>query len=329
MEKKPDLISVIVPVYNAEKYISDCVQSLLRQTYPAMEIILVDDGSKDNSFQICQELSERYDNVTAYHKENGGVASARNYGIQRSHGSFIGFMDNDDYIEPDMFETLITELKKTDAYVAQILVENVDEEFKPIEEVAHQKNYIEVISAHDYKKGLLLQQANLACWSKLFRREVLEAYTFVDGQWNEDMLLLFRIFSDPKFHHIISIDKIGYHYVQRRGSYSKNGFNQGYIDNLVNADWFLQQERDEELRICAYRLLFHQMIPYFLFAPMDYKKKHEADYKAWMERIKCDFKHWCINPYLQVKERTLLYGMMVCPELLRWTLEKINYKGYY
>lgn len=324
-----DLISVIVPVYNAEKYIEECVNSLVTQTYPNMEIILVDDGSKDGSFSVCKKLAEKYKNVTAFHKENGGVASARNYGIHKSSGQYIGFMDNDDYIEPDMFETLISELKKTDAFVAQILVENVTENHETIGTIEHSKSYTEEITASQFKKDLLLQKANMTCWSKLYKRVVLEKYEFVDGRWNEDMLLLYRIFSDPKYNKLISIDKVGYHYVYRSGSYSKNGFNQGYVDNIVNAEWFMQQERDDGIKECAVRLFFHQLIPYYLFIPDTYRNEHMETYNRWIGNVWKKRKIWQRNPYLSIKEKILLTGIMICPKALRDLLEKINYKGYY
>lgn len=328
MEETP-LISVIVPVYNAEKYIENCVQSLLSQTYTNLEILLVDDGSKDQSLEICRKLAERYPSVRAFHKDNGGVASARNYGIARARGAYIGFMDNDDYIEPDMFETLVTELEGSSFSVAQILVENVDEEGKVVCPVQYQNEYLEVILAKTYLKDLLLQKANLTCWSKLFRRDVLEKYTFVDGRWNEDFLLLFRIFSDKNYDRLLSINKVGYHYVQRKGSYSKSGFNQGIVDNVMNAEWFITQCEDAELKLCAYRLFFHQLIPYYLFITDAYKQEYQQQYQKWMRTVWREKKQWMKNPYLTAKEKILLTGMMVCPRLLLSVVKRINYKGYF
>lgn len=327
--QKKDLISVIVPVYNAQKYIGECVKSLLDQTYSNIEIILVDDGSIDSSLFICKKISCIDSRVRVFHKENGGVASARNYGIRMARGQYIGFMDNDDYIEPDMYETLLSELKKTNAAVAQILVENVDEEHHPIGMVGRQKHFIEKIPSRKFKKDLLCQKGNITCWSKLFKYEVLQDYCFIDGRWNEDVLLLYRIFSDPKYEEVVSVDKIGYHYVQRKGSYSKAGFNQGYIDNLINAAYFITQERDSELLECAYRLYFHQLIPYYLFATPEYKKAHTEQYNEMMGRINDDLSKWKNNRYLSGKERLILWMMKIFPKLFRAVLEKINYKGYY
>lgn len=100
------LITVVVPVYNVEDYVEDCVQSLLGQDYPNLEIVLVDDGSSDTSGFICDRLGLDNDRVAVYHKENGGLSDARNYGLARSHGEWIAFVDSDDYVSPLFVSTL-------------------------------------------------------------------------------------------------------------------------------------------------------------------------------------------------------------------------------
>ena len=106
------LISVIVPVYNVEKYLSKCVESILAQTYKDLEIILVDDGSPDNCGAMCDEYAKRDSRVRVIHKENGGVSSARNLGIDAAHGEYICFVDSDDWIETDYFEEAVPLLEK-------------------------------------------------------------------------------------------------------------------------------------------------------------------------------------------------------------------------
>ena len=100
-------ISVIIPVYNAEKFLRKCLDSVLSQTYKDYEIILVNDGSKDNSGAICDEYAAKYDFIRAYHKENGGASSARNYGMRLARGEYINFVDADDWMEPQMYEKLV------------------------------------------------------------------------------------------------------------------------------------------------------------------------------------------------------------------------------
>ena len=109
-----DLISVIVPIYNVEKYINQCIDSIINQTYKNLEIILVDDGSPDNCGRICDEYAKKDSRIKVVHKENGGVCSARNIGMEKSTGKWIAFIDSDDWIENKYFEIILNEAKKED-----------------------------------------------------------------------------------------------------------------------------------------------------------------------------------------------------------------------
>lgn len=110
-------ISVIIPIYNAERYISKCIESLIMQTYDSVEIILVDDGSKDSSLSICREFELQQDNIKVYHQENGGVSSARNLGLKMAKGYIITFVDADDWVESTFAETIIKEMKTYDILI--------------------------------------------------------------------------------------------------------------------------------------------------------------------------------------------------------------------
>lgn len=108
-------ISVIVPVYNVEQYLERCVDSIINQTYTNLEIILVNDGSTDNSGKLCDELAKKDERIRVIHKENGGLSDARNRGIEEAESDLVGFIDSDDYIDNDMYEILLKNLNNTDA----------------------------------------------------------------------------------------------------------------------------------------------------------------------------------------------------------------------
>ncbi len=114
---KNDLISVIVPVYNVEKYMERCVDSILRQTYTNIEIILVDDGSTDASSRLCDEYAARDGRIKVVHKENGGLSDARDAGLAVAEGDYIGYVDSDDWIEPDMYELMHMDCAENEAQV--------------------------------------------------------------------------------------------------------------------------------------------------------------------------------------------------------------------
>ena len=111
-------VSVIVPIYNVEKYLRKCVSSILEQSYKNIEIILVDDGSTDMSGKICDELSKEHDNVIVIHKQNGGLSSARNAGIEASNGDYLSFIDSDDYIEKTMYEEMVNAIENSKKDIA-------------------------------------------------------------------------------------------------------------------------------------------------------------------------------------------------------------------
>lgn len=128
------MISVIVPVYNSEKYLKQCVDSICNQTYKELEIILVDDGSTDNSSQICDQLAEKDKRIIVIHKENGGSTSARNAGLRVSKGEYIGFVDSDDWIEPEMYETLLKMCvsNQADIAIGTKYINHLNSQFKEV-----------------------------------------------------------------------------------------------------------------------------------------------------------------------------------------------------
>lgn len=109
------LLSIIVPVYNVKSYLKKCVESIINQTYTNLQIILVDDGSTDGSQDICDEFAQRDSRIVVIHKENGGQSTARNVGMDRAKGVYIAFVDSDDWLEPNMYEALISQLEKHEA----------------------------------------------------------------------------------------------------------------------------------------------------------------------------------------------------------------------
>lgn len=122
-------LSIIVPIYNVEEYLSKCIESILNQSYKDFELILVDDGSPDNSAAICDEYAKKDDRIIVIHKPNGGVSSARNAGLNRAKGKYIGFVDPDDYIEEKMYELMIKELESTQANLAICGYDYVNENY--------------------------------------------------------------------------------------------------------------------------------------------------------------------------------------------------------
>ena len=143
MKDEKTLISIIVPVYRTEKYLDRCVESIVNQTYKNLEIILVDDGSPDDCPKMCDEWAKKDKRIKVIHKENGGVSSARNIGIKSAKGKYIGFVDSDDYIEKEMYESLIDVLNKNknldyiycDIYDAEKINNHSREDYKILSKI--------------------------------------------------------------------------------------------------------------------------------------------------------------------------------------------------
>lgn len=137
-----DLISIIVPVFNAEKTIDRCIHSIVMQTYPYIEVILVDDGSTDSSSMLCDRWADKDARIFTYHKENGGVSSARNLGIEKATGEWITFVDADDWIAPNMYDRMIS--AGIDSDLVCCSVTNVYQDQKKIERPAFENEEVVV-----------------------------------------------------------------------------------------------------------------------------------------------------------------------------------------
>lgn len=228
-------ISVIVPVYNVEKYLNRCVNSILVQTFKDFEIILIDDGSTDRSAEICDEWSYKNDKIKVLHKNNGGQSSARNVGLSVAQGEYISFVDSDDWIEPDMFEYLYDLLQKyPEAQMAQGEWK-FDKVYSLIEN--NTKENVRVLDRKDmldYFFRIHGEKSNDAIWNRLYKREMLKKFSFVDVK-HEDILACYEFFTTAT--QMVVSNKIIYHYfVHHEGvtlTFNKKDF--GLIDvwNMV------------------------------------------------------------------------------------------------
>lgn len=164
-------ISVIVPVYKAEKYIRRCVDSILAQTFTDFELLLVDDGSPDNSGAICDEYAARDSRVKVFHKENGGVSSARQMGLDNSLGEYVIHADPDDWVEPDMLQELYSEAQQSgaDMVICDFYINYGNRQI-------YKSQKPEKLSHDAILKELLMQRLHGACWNKLVRRDLFEKY---------------------------------------------------------------------------------------------------------------------------------------------------------
>lgn len=212
-------ISVIVPVYNVEKYLSKCVDSIINQTYHNLEIILVDDGSPDRCGEICDEYATKDNRIKVIHKKNGGLSDARNAGIEVAEGGYIAFVDSDDYIASDMMDVLYHRLIKDGSDMALCNFKYIDEKGEEIEERKNKSPIKdEVITGIDGMKKLS-QDKNwyyVIAWNKLYKKEIFDNIRFPKGKIHEDEFVIHHIMHACKRISCVALEL--YYYLQRQGS---------------------------------------------------------------------------------------------------------------
>ena len=247
------LISVIVPVYNVQQYLSQCVESILAQTYQRLEIILVDDGSTDGSGRLCDALVQRDKRVRVIHKPNGGLSDARNAGTEACNGEFVFYLDSDDYLEQDAIMALVRIRSESQA---EIVIGNYSYTYADHEDIAQPDTG--TIQKYTRKEAIsLLMQGKLQtfAWGKLIRADIAKRHPFPLGKLFEDHFWTHLVFQDCET--AVYSSKPMVHYRQRENSIS-------YTFNLKRLDiiegWqeriaFLQREYpdmvEEYLHRCA------------------------------------------------------------------------------
>lgn len=219
------LVSVIVPIYKVEDYLERCVDSILAQTYPDLEVILVDDGSPDRCGEICEKYAEQDARVRVVHKENGGLSSARNAGLDIATGEFVLFTDSDDWIEPDMVEVLVAGLTENDADIATCNLRSESTSGVKKARVMNMQQAVLCFPETDYWKLLQISgsQYSIFAWNNLYRRDRIESLglRFVPTQriLSEDQLFNWCYYATVR--KAVYIDKPLYVYQVRENTLSR------------------------------------------------------------------------------------------------------------
>ncbi|WP_275400788.1 glycosyltransferase family 2 protein [Enterococcus faecium] len=233
-------ISIIVPVYKVEPYLRKCVDSILAQTFTDFEVILVDDGSPDNSGKICDEYASKDSRVRVIHKKNGGLSSARNAGIDVARGKYLGFVDSDDYIEKDMYELLYDNIVKEQADLsicgiydiyAGKKVKILPEEYKVLDKVSAMKIVLEA------------QSFSVHAVNKLYKKELFSKIRYPENIITEDAAVILDILEQTN--KVVADSRQKYYYFHRENSISTNYFSEKNIDTINvwknNEKWILSK----------------------------------------------------------------------------------------
>ncbi len=208
MKNKP-LISIIVPVYNVERYVLRCLDSLSCQRYKNIEIIIVDDGSTDDSGKICDEFSLGEERARVFHKKNGGLSDARNFGIKKAKGKIIALVDSDDFVKDNYVSRMYDVMEREGS---DVVICGYDKQLPREEKISGEKAAIR----------LLVEQNNtdIVAWNKLYKKELFEEINYPVGEKHEDALTTYKILAKAKI--VSYLAESLYYYEEREGSIVKS-----------------------------------------------------------------------------------------------------------
>lgn len=217
-----NLVSVIVPVFNIEQYLERCLKSIVEQTYSNIEIILVDDGSTDNSGKICDYWKSKDCRIKVIHKANGGLSEARNYGMREATGEYVCFIDGDDWYDIGYVEVMLNALIETKSDVVECDYISVEGD-EGIPRSKHDSSSDEVFEGRDCFYQFLKTRFFVSVCNKMYRKEIIGNELFRSGVLHEDEYWTYKVFSKVKC--AVRITYVGYFYFQRQGSITNSKWN--------------------------------------------------------------------------------------------------------
>lgn len=312
-------ISVIVPVYRVEQYLKKCVDSLLVQTYDNFEILLIDDGSDDNCPQICDYYSSIDNRVKVFHKTNGGLSDARNYGVKHMNGSHAVFVDSDDYVTNTYLADLAHLVHEYDADLAVTKILAVNEDGVNLDFVKVTEK-IEILSKTDALKRMLYRQGfGVSACGKIYKKKIIENCPYPNGIYYEDLATTYKIIENCKS--IVYLDKSNYFYVQRSGSIVHRRPSQKELMGIdISEEIIAYMETYHPsvvpAAICRYNSKILEYIPNLLSNEYEdktifnyLKNKEKKYYKNIMEDS-------CIGNKIKMRSTAIMLGYL--PTIILW-----------
>jgi len=230
-----DLVSIVIPVYNAKPYLDECLSSIVTQTFTNLEIVLVDDGSTDGSGQLCDEWLLKDKRIKVIHKNNEGAAAARNAGLAVAQGNYISFIDDDDWVHPDFLKTLYRFCEEKHCDIAQCGLIKVWSADDIINDQSNTGYKSVKVSGREMVKRLYEPEGwrNVVVWNKIYRKKVFSDLEFPTGKSHEDEFITWKLFW--KTEHVMVTEAPLYYYRQRNDSFMGEGFKPGKVIDKTEA----------------------------------------------------------------------------------------------
>lgn len=300
------LISIVVPVYNVEKYLFKCIDSIIKQTYNNLQIIIVDDGSTDSSSLIADRLGSVDNRIEVIHKSNGGLSSARNEGLKYAKGDYVMFIDSDDYISLYMCETLLNVALSTNSDLVECGLVRVSKNHEVKESPTKQ---LEVMSGRNAVKAYLTREKNIqsAVWVTLYKMDVLFGLSFEVGRLHEDGWFKYKALYTAKQVALIS-DNLYYYIQGREGSIMTVELREKNVRDVLDA--FVERYRcfenvgDVELAELAKVVYFNNLLSYHYSISALMHDRNSAD--KLLKEIRCELtanKNYILNSTLMRNNR--------------------------
>lgn len=313
-----NLISVIIPIYNLENYIERCLKSIQNQTYSNIEIIVVDDGSIDDSWNVINRIAKEDNRIIPIHKENGGVSSARMLGLANANGEWIGFVDGDDEIEEDMYEVLINNAFECNADISHCGYKMIfnDGRITSFYDTKVKKIQDNTTGVIDLLEGDLIEPG---LWNKLYKKSLFEDIELdTNIKINEDLLLNYYLFKNSQLS--IFEDLTKYHYIIRDNSASRSKLNDYKIYDPIRVKEIILNDADDEYKSTAQKVFLRTLIYVYNSLILN-----EDDFVNDKKKIrKMIFSNRCYCSLLNSKLKIMTYMIMLIPNFY-----KIIYRIYY
>lgn len=308
-------ISIIVPIYNVEAYLERCVKSILNQTYRNIEVILVDDGSLDSCPQMCDEFAKKDCRVKVIHKLNGGLSDARNAGVRIATGDYVGFVDSDDWIDEDMYETLLRLAEESGAQIAEIGVKFC----YPDKTIYIKSKYPGVYNKRAALSGFLdgSLQVQGSVWGKLYKANIAKKFAFPVGRLHEDGFFTYRALYEADIY--VLSDRCLYNYRQNRpGSIMTNKPKaknyQDVIDAFEERNDFFKKLGEDVLARKSEAYYYKTLVSYLRISVRDFEANSELQ-KFLVDRLNTQHKEILKNRNLGIWKLKYMVFRLLNPKL--------------
>lgn len=317
-----DLITLIIPVYMVEPYLDRCLNSVVRQTYENLEIILVDDGSKDNCPTICDRWAKKDKRIRVIHRENGGLSAARNSGIDAAQGEYLAFVDSDDFVSEEFIDVLYQACKRTGSQIAQCRYEYVDGDVMT-KDKGEVTEPTEVFSGKEMIKGMSWRDGayNVVAWNKLYHKSVFEGVRYPEGRIHEDEATTHKLFYQAE--QVVFVYRFLYGYYTGGTSITRDKFSLKRLDwewAVRNRLTFLKERQEIEILIPMYKIYMDGTIDlYYKIKELLQDKQTAKELKGRLKSTYKELKQYGGTPW---KTKTGYGIFLISPILYKRLLGK-------